>query len=53
MKLALKIVGTVFVVVLALNLIGRSAEQEVAERRHYETIKKATDALQTFTGQKQ
>lgn len=53
MKLAIKIIGVVLVVVVALNLIGRSAEKEVAEQRHYDKIRAATGELQTFTGQKQ
>jgi hypothetical protein len=50
MKLALKIIGVALVVVVALNLLGRSAEQEVAEQLHYDKIRTATGELQKFTG---
>ncbi len=39
--------------VAGLAIIGRQAEQNVAERQHYDKVRTTTDELQKFTGQKQ
>jgi hypothetical protein len=48
MKTALKIIAAIFCVVIVLNLIGRSVEQDVADQRDAAMLQSVADELAKF-----